>query len=145
MEIFAAARDGKKTYEVEDGVSMLVRIQAERTSVPAEGSWLPRGLQDFFGAPDTKNSNYIDLTASHSFASGWGLSGHVGQQKVKNISAADYTDYKIGVTKDFGGWVFGLAYVDTDAEEAAYTFTSGAGKSVNVGDSTLVFSVSKTF
>ena len=102
-------------------------------------------VSDFFGAPDTKNSNYIDLTASYAFANGWGVSGHVGQQKVKNISAADYTDYKIGVTKDFGGWVFGLAYVDTDAEEAAYTFTSGAGKSVNVGDSTLVFSVSKTF
>lgn len=102
-------------------------------------------VSDFFGVPDTKNSNYVDLTATVPFGSGWGIVGHVGHQKVKNVSSADYTDYKIGITKDIGGWVFGAAFVDTDADAAAYTFTSGAGKDVNIGDSTVVFSVSKTF
>jgi uncharacterized protein (TIGR02001 family) len=102
-------------------------------------------VSDFFGVPDTDGSNYIDLTANFTFGAGWGLVGHIGQQKVKNISAADYTDYKIGITKDIRGWVFGAAFVDTDAEEAVYTFTSGGGKTINVGDSTVVFSVSKTF
>jgi uncharacterized protein (TIGR02001 family) len=68
--------------------------------------------------------------------------GHIGHQKIKNNSAADYTDYKLGVTKDLSGWVLGVAYVDNDAEG---TITSGAGKSMDIGDSTLVFSVSKTF
>jgi uncharacterized protein (TIGR02001 family) len=117
--------------------------------VGAAWKWLSakyfHAVSDFFGVPDTKNSSYIDLTANFTFGAGWGLVGHIGHQKVKNISAADYTDYKLGITKDVAGWVLGAAFVDTDAEDAAYTFTSGSGKSVNVGDSTIVFSVSKTF
>ena len=103
-------------------------------------------VSDFFGAPNTDGSNYIDLTANFDLGQGWGVNGHVGHQKVKNISAADYTDYKIGITKDVGGWVFGASFIDTDADSAAYTFTNASsGKTVNVGDSTLVLSVSKTF
>jgi len=125
------------------------RIDNTELYAGAAWKWLSlkyfHAVSDFFGVPDTKDSSYIDLTASYTFAGGWGVSGHIGHQKVENISAADYTDYKIGITKDVSGWLLGLAFVDTDAEEAAYTFTSGSGKSVNVGDSTLVLSVSKTF
>ena len=125
------------------------RIDNTELYAGAVWKWLSlkyfHAVSDFFGVPDTKDSSYIDLTASYTFAGGWGVSGHIGHQKVENISAADYTDYKIGITKDVSGWLLGLAFVDTDAEEAAYTFTSGSGKSVNVGDSTLVLSVSKTF
>lgn len=125
------------------------RIDNTELYAGAAWKWLSlkyfHAVSDFFGVPDTKDSSYIDLTASYTFAGGWGVSGHIGHQKVENISAADYTDYKIGITKDVSGWLLGLAFIDTDAEEAAYTFTSGSGKSVNVGDSTLVLSVSKTF
>lgn len=114
--------------------------------VGAAWKWLSakyfHAVSDFFGVPDTKNSNYIDLSANFAFGAGWGLVGHIGHQKIKNNSAADYTDYKLGVTKDLSGWVLGVAYVDNDAEG---TITSGAGKSMDIGDSTLVFSVSKTF
>jgi hypothetical protein len=42
--------------------------------------------------------------------------------------------------------VFGASLIDTDADDGPYTFTNSAsGKSVNVGDSTVVLSVSKTF
>ena len=103
-------------------------------------------VSDFFGAPNTDGSNYIDLTANFDLGQGWGVNGHIGHQKVKNISAADYTDYKVGITKDISGWVFGASFIDTDADSAAYTFTNASsGKTVNVGDSTLVLSVSKTF
>lgn len=125
------------------------RIDNTELYAGAAWKWLSakyfHAVSDFFGVPDTKNSSYIDLTANYAFGAGWGLIGHIGHQKVKNISAADYTDYKLGITKDVAGWVLGAAFVDTDAEDAAYTFTSGSGKSVNVGDSTIVFSVSKTF
>ncbi|HEX6318208.1 MAG TPA: TorF family putative porin [Burkholderiales bacterium] len=114
--------------------------------VGAAWKWLSakyfHAVSDFFGVPDTKNSNYIDLSANFAFGAGWGLVGHIGHQKIKNNSAADYTDYRLGVTKDLSGWVLGVAYVDNDAEG---TITSGAGKSMDIGDSTLVFSVSKTF
>jgi uncharacterized protein (TIGR02001 family) len=125
------------------------RIDNTELYAGAAWKWLSakyfHAVSDFFGAPDTKNSNYIDLTASFSFGAGWGLVGHVGHQKVKNASALDYTDYKLGVTKDVAGWVLGAAFIDTDADETVYTFTSGGGKSMNVGDSTLVLSVGKTF
>jgi uncharacterized protein (TIGR02001 family) len=103
-------------------------------------------VSDFFGAPNTDGSNYVDLTANFDLGQGWGVNGHVGHQKVKNASALDYTDYKIGITKDVGGWVFGASFIDTDADSAVYTFTNASsGTTKNVGDSTLVLSVSKTF
>lgn len=103
-------------------------------------------VSDFFGVPNTDGSNYIDLTATFDLGNGWGINGHIGHQKIKNTSNADYTDYKIGVTKDISGWVFGASFIDTDADDGPYTITNTAsGKSVNVGDSTVVLSVSKTF
>jgi len=103
-------------------------------------------VSDFFGAPNTDGSNYVDLAATYDLGQGWGVNGHIGHQKVKNIANADYTDYKIGLTKDVGGWVFGASFIDTDADAAAYTFTNPAsGTTKNIGDSTIVFSVSKTF
>jgi uncharacterized protein (TIGR02001 family) len=125
---------------------VLGEIDNTELYVGAAWKWLSlkyfHAVSDFFSVPDTKNSNYLDLTASYAFGAGWGLVGHIGHQKIKNNSAADYTDYKLGVTKDLSGWVLGVAYVDNDAEG---TITSGAGKSMDIGDSTLVFSVSKTF
>ena len=103
-------------------------------------------LTDFFGVPDSEGSDYFDLTGTWSMGTGWGLVGHIGHQRVEGASDADYTDYKIGITKDVGGWVFGAAFIDTDADSALYTFTNTAnGTTKNVGDSTVVLSVSKTF
>jgi len=103
-------------------------------------------VSDFFGVPNTDGSNYIDLSATWDLGQGWGVNGHVGHQKVKNASASDYTDYKLGVTKDVGGWVFGASFIDTDADSAVYTLTNtSSGKTTNIGDSTVVLSVSKAF
>ena len=123
----------------------------DNTEIYIGGSWkwlsakYYHAVSDFFSVPDTKGSSYIDLSATFDLGNGWGIVGHYGQQKVKNISAADYSDWKLGVTKDLGGYVFGLAYIDTDAEESAYTFTNAAGKSLFLGDTTVVLSVSKSF
>ncbi|HZM34553.1 MAG TPA: TorF family putative porin [Burkholderiales bacterium] len=102
-------------------------------------------VSDFFGLPDSDGSDYIDLTGTWDVGNGWALVGHIGHQRVKNLTNGDYTDYKIGVTKDLGGWVFGAAFIDTDADASVYTTTSGGGKTKNLGDSTVVLSISKTF
>lgn len=103
-------------------------------------------LSDFFGAPNTKGSDYVDLTATWDIGQGWGINGHIGHQRVDNVAEADYTDYKIGITKDVGGWLFGAAFIDTDADAGVYTITNPAsGKTTHIGDSTVVLSVSKTF
>ena len=65
---------------------------------------------------DTKGTHYIDLSASYDLGDGWGINGHVGHLSAKNMKNASYTDWKVGVTKDFSGWVVGLAYIGTNAD-----------------------------
>jgi uncharacterized protein (TIGR02001 family) len=101
-------------------------------------------IDDLFGIPDTKNSWYLDGTANYALGSGWGIAGHIGRQKVKDFNDASYTDWKLGVTKDLRGFVFGAAYVDTNAKSSAYTY-SDARKTMNIGKSGLVLSASRTF
>ena len=103
-------------------------------------------LSNYFDIADTKNTGYFDLAANYDLGSGWGVNGHVGYTDVKNRDDLDYTDWKLGVTKDVGGYVFGLSYIGTDAEKASYTWTKAAtGKQIYAGKSTVVLSVSKSF
>lgn len=76
---------------------------------------------NLFGFADSKDSGYLDLYANIDLPMGIQLNLHAGQQKVKRTSAADYTDYKVGVTKDFGIVAASLAYIKTtgNATDAA--------------------------
>jgi uncharacterized protein (TIGR02001 family) len=65
---------------------------------------------------NTKGTSYLDLSATHDLGNGWGINGHVGHLSAQNMKNADYTDWKVGVTKDISGWVVGLSYVGTNAE-----------------------------
>jgi uncharacterized protein (TIGR02001 family) len=89
---------------------------------------------------DTKGSSYIELNGNYAFEDGWGVLGHLGYQDVKDNDPASYTDWKLGVTKDVGFGVFTLAYTDTDADTAAYTW--GGEK---VADANWFISFSKSF
>lgn len=97
---------------------------------------------NLFGFYDSKNSGYLDLSANWEFSPSWLLNAHVGHQRVKNTRAADYTDWKLGVTKNFANGVsVALGYYDTNADELAYT----NGYDEFLGRSTGVLSVSKIF
>jgi uncharacterized protein (TIGR02001 family) len=78
-------------------------------------------VTNLFGFADSKNSQYLDLYANIDIAEGTQLNLHYGKTNVRNSSVADYADYKIGVTKDFGFASGSLAYVKTtgDATDAA--------------------------
>lgn len=65
----------------------------------------------------TKGSGYLELNATYDLGNGWGISGHAGHQKVKGNSFASYSDYKVGVTKDVGFGVVGLAVSGTNAKD----------------------------
>jgi uncharacterized protein (TIGR02001 family) len=93
---------------------------------------------NLFGTADSKNSGYIDAQLNQEVADGYILNVHVGRQNVKNNGAASYTDYKVGVTKDFGVVSVALAAVYADTE--AYV---GNGK--NLGKTGAVLTISKTF
>ena len=100
------------------------------------------GGDDYLGK--TRGSGYLELNATYDLGDGWTLTGHVGHQKVKDFSTrlyetASYTDYKIGVTKDVGFGVLGLAYSDTDTGGSCDNITAGTnpycwGKDKNTND-----------
>jgi len=103
---------------------------------------------------DTKGSWYLDLSGAFDLGSGWGVQAHYGYQKIKNGNqafAAGYTfadadkvsDYKVGVTKDVNGWVFGAALVGTSEKDLFRTAESGLTEAA--GKTKAVLSVSKTF
>jgi len=104
-----------------------------------------------FGATNSTGSYYPDLTANYDTGIwGIGLNAHVGYQYyagnnasgVSNSSTLSYTDWKIGLTKDFGGGLSGsVAWVDTNANRAAYTNAQGKF----VAGSTGLVSLTKTF
>jgi uncharacterized protein (TIGR02001 family) len=118
------------------------------------GSWKWLSLKwfhafsDYFLVPDTQGTNYIDLSANYDFGGGLGAVAHVGKLKVHNFSEADYTDYKLGVTKDVSGWLFGAALVGTNAKGKAgepYSMVKVNGSLYDAGKTTVVLSVGKTF
>jgi uncharacterized protein (TIGR02001 family) len=82
-------------------------------------------LTNFIGwAAGSKGSNYIDVGYNPEIKDGYILNLHVGKQVVKEFAVADYSDWKIGVTKDFGFAVAAIAVVGTDADKATYTWGS---------------------
>lgn len=95
------------------------------------------------GGVDSKGSNYLELNATHDLGNGWGLTGHIGHQKVENFSAASYTDWKIGVTKDVGFGVVTVAYSDTDGDGGVGEAYRWDGEDVAKG--VLALSFAKSF
>jgi uncharacterized protein (TIGR02001 family) len=94
---------------------------------------------NLFGTSDSKNSGYLDIGANFEVATGLVLNLHAGRQNVANNGAFSYTDYKIGVTKDFGIVSVSLAVINADTR----AYVSPSGK--NLGKTAAVLSVSKTF
>jgi uncharacterized protein (TIGR02001 family) len=98
-------------------------------------------VTNLFGYVDSKNSGYLDIGASFDIAEGYALGLHVGHQKIKNNSAADYTDWKVGVTKEFFGVSFNLAAIGTNANDKLYVTPDGKF----TGKTRLVLVATKTF
>lgn len=107
-------------------------------------------ISDFFGLDETtggKSSNgsyYVDVNYSTEILPSLTLGAHLGYQSVKNYSNLSYTDYKIGVTYDWTGWLLGANFIGTNAEKTPYTIVD-AQSSKFVGNNTIVLSIGKTF
>jgi uncharacterized protein (TIGR02001 family) len=122
--------------------------------------WLSAKLSyaftDFFGCNanscgpnftgDSNGSTYIEVNATYPISEAFSVTGHVGHQTIEGTSVdLDYTDYKVGVNYLYNGFNFGLAYKDTDADSAFYTATKVSGKTVDLSEGKVIFSVSRTF
>jgi uncharacterized protein (TIGR02001 family) len=74
-------------------------------------------ITNLFGTPDSKNSGYIDLSANFDIGNGFTLTPHIGYQSVSHNGNFSYTDYSLGVSKEFvKGLSVSLAAVGTDTK-----------------------------
>jgi uncharacterized protein (TIGR02001 family) len=86
---------------------------------------------NLFGFEKSKNSQYYDLSASYEVMDGLTLDAHYGYQRIKGND--NYKDWKLGATYAYGGFDFGLHYVDTNI------------KHDKLADSRVILSVSRSF
>lgn len=100
-----------------------------------------RSMTNLFGFANSKNSGYLDIGANHDIADGVVLNLHAGHQTVKNNTAFSYTDWKVGVTKDFGVVSGSLAVIGIDSK----AYVGPAPDSKNLGKNALVLTITKTF
>lgn len=83
-------------------------------------------VSNLFGFADSKNSHYLDLSASYDLGEGYSLVPHVGYQAIKNNSSFAYTDYALTLSKDLGnGLSASAALVGTDADKSLYITPAG--------------------
>ena len=93
---------------------------------------------NLFGVDDSKNSGYLDIGANVEVHDGYMLNLHAGRQKVEHNNSLSYSDYKVGVTKDFGVATVALAAIRGNIK-------SFAPNGKNLAKTGVVLTVSKTF
>jgi uncharacterized protein (TIGR02001 family) len=106
------------------------------------------GINDRFGGDgDTRGSGYTELNFNYKLpVADLNLALHVGRQTVRNYSQANYTDWLVGVNKDFSiagstGWNAGLNYTTTDADDNWYVDSKGW----ETGNDRLIGYIKRTF
>lgn len=101
----------------------------------------------------SKGSGYLDLNANFEVFDKTTLGLHVGRANVRHYGQLSYTDYKIGLSRDFGWATLGVAYINTNANERFYRYgppglyatPQGSTENKDPSSGTLVLSIQKTF
>jgi uncharacterized protein (TIGR02001 family) len=102
-------------------------------------------VTNLFGFADSKQSGYLDLSATFDVM-GFSITPHIGYQSVRHNSDFSYTDYALSASKDLAGLVVSAAIVgaDTKSINGTKAYASPAnGK--DLGRTTLVVGIKKTF
>ena len=100
---------------------------------------------NLFGFSGSKNSGYLDLSATVDLGDGYSLVPHLGHQSVKGAgnSKYSYTDYALTLAKDLGnGLSASAALIGTDAEKDSYVYSP---TNKQLGKSTVVLGLKYTF
>ena len=119
-----------------------------------------------FGVNESKGASYLDLSASVPLGdSGFTLLAHLGHQDYPgnsnciywvcgagasggNNNYFDYTDYKLGVTREYAGYALGAAWTYANSRRAAPDGQTTAYMNAfgnNIGRSRFALSVTKAF
>jgi uncharacterized protein (TIGR02001 family) len=124
--------------------------------------WSKGVSSNTFGVNESKGADYLDLSATVPLGeSGVNLLAHVGRYNFPgnanvgywgvsgcNNNCFDYTDYKLGATKDYWGYTFGLAWTHAGTKDAApdgqtTAYMNAFGK--NIGRDRVALTITKTF
>ena len=114
-------------------------------------------MTTLFGNVNSRGSYYPDLTVNYDTGV-WGVSlnGHVGYQYfagntttagLSNNTLLGYTDWKAGLTKDFGGGLaLAISYIGTNAKQSASGVAAyQSPQNKNLGRGGAVAALTKTF
>ena len=103
---------------------------------------------NLFGITGSENSGYLDVGANLDTGRGLTFNLHLGHQSVKGQAAGtsnsrfSYSDWKVGVSRDFGVASAAVTLIGTNADKTAYASPVN-GKFM--GRTGFVISVSKAF
>ena len=112
-------------------------------------------VSDFFGLNNqslgdgkgsSRGSDYWEGAFNYTLPYDINLVLHVGRQSVEGRSVADYTDYLVGVNKNFSiagttGWNAGVNFTTTNANDSWYVDAKGR----TTGDDHVVLFLKRTF
>lgn len=144
-------------YYPNSGSNPTGSTKIDNTEVYIGGSWGPVALKynyavsDFFSAPDSSGSSYLDASFAYDLGHNFGVVAHYGYQWLKGgavvtqidgTTANNISDWKLGLTYTIDGWVIGLAYVATNRD---LTGGTAALTNRNISGDTAVLSLAKTF
>jgi len=97
-------------------------------------------VSNLFGFVDSKNSGYLDLSATVDLGDGWTLTPHAGHQRVAGNGIYSYADYSLAVAKAFGPWSLGAAVVAADTRQIGGTSVYVSPSGEDLGKPGIVFS-----
>jgi uncharacterized protein (TIGR02001 family) len=102
---------------------------------------------DFAGSGSSRGSGYTEFNVNYKLpVADLNLVAHVGRLSVRNYSELNYTDWLVGVNKDFSiagskGWNAGVNYTTTNADDNLYVDLKGW----ETGNDRLIGYVKRTF
>jgi uncharacterized protein (TIGR02001 family) len=102
---------------------------------------------DFLGSGSSRGSGYTELNVNYKLpVADLNLLVHVGRLSVRNYYELNYTDWLLGVNKDFSiagstGWNAGVSYTTTNADDGLYV----DGKGWETGNDRLIGYIKRTF
>jgi uncharacterized protein (TIGR02001 family) len=124
----------------------------DTTELYVGASWGPisykfsRSSTNYFGITNSKGSTYNEVNFSQSISEKVTLSAHIGTTDVANQSTGDFSDARVGVAYDLGGYSLGVTYYSNSglsaAEKVDALFLNNGNK---LYESAAVVSISKTF
>ncbi|MBC8055733.1 MAG: hypothetical protein H7Y61_04075 [Rhizobiales bacterium] len=96
---------------------------------------------------DVRGTRYLEVNWNPDLGNGVTLNLHVGTQRFRGLSAANFNDIRAGVTKAFGAeWQLSAAVIHNDGDRAVWTFIDPRDNSARyAAGTTLVLGVQRNF